>query len=136
MPVKKFLLTFDPDLVSEPITFRMVKDFDLMINILRAEVDENGGRLMLALEGSGPQIQKAVKYLEDVGVAVQELKEYIRKDDAKCTNCGMCISICPVAAYQMDRRTWKVVFLNEKCIACGMCIDACPPGAIKLRAQG
>jgi len=136
MPVKKFLLTFDPDLVSEPITFRMVKDFDLMVNILRAEIDENGGRLMLALEGSGPQIQKAVKYLEDAGVAVQELKEYIRKDDAKCTNCGMCISICPVAAYQMDRRTWKVVFLNEKCIACGMCIDACPPGAIKLRAQG
>ena len=136
MPIKKFLLTFDPDLVSEPITFRMVKDFDLMVNILRAEIDENGGRLMLALEGSGPQIQKAVKYLEDVGVVVQELKEYIRKDDAKCTNCGMCISICPVAAYQMDRRTWKVVFLNEKCIACGMCIDACPPGAIKLRAQG
>ena len=135
MPVKKFLLTFDPDLVSEPITFRMVKDFDLMVNILRAEIDENGGRLMLALEGSGPQIQKAVKYLEDAGVAVQELKEYIRKDDAKCTNCGMCISICPVAAYQMDRRTWKVVFLNEKCIACGMCIDACPLGAIKLRAQ-
>jgi ferredoxin len=135
MPVKKFLLTFDPDLVSEPITFRMVKDFDLMINILRAEVDENGGRLMLALEGSGPQIQKAVKYLEDVGVAVQELKEYIRKDDAKCTNCGMCISICPVTAYQVDKKTWKVVFLNEKCIACGMCIDACPLGAIKLRAQ-
>ncbi|MCX6653410.1 MAG: 4Fe-4S binding protein [Methanomassiliicoccales archaeon] len=135
MPVKKFLITFTPDLVSEPITFRLVKDFDLVINILRAEIDEMGGRLMLALEGSGPQIQRAVKYLEEAGVQVQELKEFIRKDDVRCTNCGMCISICPVSAYQVDKATWKVVFLNEKCIACGMCIDACPPGAIKLRAQ-
>ncbi|HXZ24035.1 MAG TPA: NIL domain-containing protein [Methanomassiliicoccales archaeon] len=133
--LKKYLLTFDPDQVSEPITFRIVKDFDLMVNILRAEIDEHGGRLMLGLEGSGPQIQKAVKYLEEAGVQVQELKEYIRKDDARCTNCGMCVSVCPVSAYQVDKNTWKVVFHNEKCIACGMCIDACPPGAIKLRAQ-
>jgi ferredoxin len=135
MPIRKFLLTFNPDIVSEPITYRIVKDFDLMINILRAEIDEQGGRLMIAFEGSGPQILKAVKYLEESGVQVQELKEFIRKDDARCTNCGMCVSICPVSAYQVDKKTWKVIFLNEKCIACGMCIDACPPGAIKLRAQ-
>jgi L-aspartate semialdehyde sulfurtransferase ferredoxin len=135
MPIRKFLLTFNPDIVSEPITYRIVKDFDLMINILRAEIDEQGGRLMIAFEGSGPQILKAVKYLEESGVQVQELKEFIRKDDARCTNCGMCVSICPVQAYQVDKKTWKVIFLNEKCIACGMCIDACPPGAIKLRAQ-
>jgi ferredoxin len=135
MPIRKFLLTFNPEIVSEPITYRIVKDFDLMINILRAEIDEQGGRLMIAFEGNGPQIQKAVRYLEDSGVQVQELKEFIRKDDNRCTNCGMCISICPVSAYQMDKKTWKVIFLNEKCIACGMCIDACPPGAIKLRAQ-
>jgi len=128
-------LTFNPDIVSEPITYRIVKDFDLMINILRAEIDEQGGRLMIAFEGSGPQILKAVKYLEESGVQVQELKEFIRKDDARCTNCGMCVSNCPVQAYQVDKKTWKVIFLNEKCIACGMCIDACPPGAIKLRAQ-
>jgi len=135
MPIRKFELTFDPDIVSEPITYRIVKDYDIMINILRAEIDDQGGRLMIAFEGSGPQILKAVKYLEENGVQVQELKEFIRKDDTLCTNCGMCVSICPVQAYQVDNKTWKVIFLNEKCIACGMCLDACPPGAIKLRAQ-
>ncbi|MDD1771236.1 MAG: 4Fe-4S binding protein [Methanomassiliicoccales archaeon] len=135
MPMKKFLITFSPDQVSEPITFRLVKQYDLMVNILRAEIDENGGRLMLSVEGSGPQIQKAIKYLEDVGVQVKELKEYIKKDDQRCTNCGLCVSVCPVSAYRVDKTTWKVVFQNEKCVACGLCIDACPPGAIKLRAQ-
>jgi len=135
MSVKKFLLTFTPDNVSEPVTYRLVKEFDIMINILRAEVDEKGGRLMIAMEGSGLQIDRAVRFLESSGVDVQELKEFVRKDDARCTNCGMCVSICPVSAFQVDKGTWKVTFLNERCIACGMCVDACPPGAIRLRAQ-
>jgi ferredoxin len=135
MTTKKFLLTFTTENVSEPVTYRLVKEFDIMINILRAEVDEKGGRLMIAMEGSGPQIARAVKYLDSSGVSTQELNEFVRKDDSRCTNCGMCVSICPVSAYLVDKDTWKVVFLNEKCIACGMCVDACPPGAIKLRAQ-
>jgi hypothetical protein len=44
MTVKKYLLAFNPEIAGEPITYRMVKDFDLMINILRAEIDEHGGR--------------------------------------------------------------------------------------------
>ncbi len=135
MTVKKFLLTFTPENVSEPVTYRLVKEFDIMINILRAEVDEKGGRLMIAMEGSGPQIDRAVKYLDSAGVSVQELKEFVRKDDERCTNCGMCVSICPVSAFVVEKGSRRVVFLNEKCIACGMCVDACPPGAIRLRAQ-
>jgi ferredoxin len=135
MTSKKFLLTFTPDNVSEPVVYRLVKEFDIMTNILRAEVDDQGGRLMIALEGSGPQIDRSVRFLEASGVQVQELKEFIRKDDTRCTDCGMCVSICPVSAFSTDKRTWKVVFLNERCIACGMCIDACPSMAIRLRAQ-
>lgn len=135
MAVRKYHLTFTPENVSEPVTYRLVKEFDVMVNILRAEVDEAGGRLMIAMEGSGIQIERAIRYLEASHVQVQELKEFIRKDDARCTNCGACVSICPVKAFVMDGRTFKVAFLNEKCIACGMCVDACPPGAIRLRAQ-
>lgn len=132
MASSRYMLYFNPDLVNEPITYRMVKDFDLMINILRAEIDDTGGRLIIAFEGSPSQIKSAIKYLTDNRVEIKELNEYVRKDGERCTDCGMCISVCPVSAFILDRSTWKVVFHSEKCIACGMCVDACPPGAMKL----
>jgi len=132
MPKQKYLLTFTSDIVDEPITYRIVKDYDLLVNILRAEVDDHGGRLLISMEGSGQQIKKAVRYLMDAKVQVKELNEYVKKDERRCTDCGMCVSICPVDAFEADRTSWKVTFDPKKCIACGMCVDACPPQAIKI----
>lgn len=133
MVKKKYLLSFTPTLVSEPITYKMVKEFDLMLNILRAEVSERGGRLLIEVEGKPSQINKGVRFVREAGVEVKELNEYVSKDEDRCTDCGMCISICPADAFEIDRKTWKVHFKADKCIACGLCIDACPPYAMKLR---
>jgi L-aspartate semialdehyde sulfurtransferase ferredoxin len=133
MAKKKFELTFSPDLVNEPITYVLVKEFDLRFNIMRAEVRENGGRLLIEVEGKPAQISKGAAYLKGKGVGVKELKEFVIKDEERCTNCGMCVSICPAEAIEMDRHTWKVKFDQEKCIACGMCILSCPPMAMKLK---
>ena len=51
MAKKKFQLSFSPDLVNVPITYRMVKDFDLQINILRAEINETAVRMLIEIEG-------------------------------------------------------------------------------------
>lgn len=132
MATSRYLLSFNPELVNEPITYRMVKDFDLMINILRAEIDDSGGKLMISFEGSPQQIKSAIKYLTDSKVEIKELNEYVRKDAERCTDCGMCVSICPVSAFVVDRSTWKILFHSDKCIACGMCVDACPTGSMTL----
>ena len=41
-------LTFPPDLIRQPVIYRLVKDFDIVINIRRADVkaDYGGGRLL------------------------------------------------------------------------------------------
>jgi L-aspartate semialdehyde sulfurtransferase ferredoxin len=133
MTKKKFQLNFTPDLVNEPITYRMVKDYDLQINILRAEVNDVGGKMLIEMQGRPEMIKNSVDYLKQSKVEVRELKAYITKDEERCTHCGMCISICPVEAMSMDPDTKMVSYLPEKCIACGTCIDACPPGAIAFK---
>ncbi|MCG7843938.1 MAG: 4Fe-4S binding protein [Methanomassiliicoccales archaeon] len=133
MAKKKFMLEFSPELVNEAIVYRLVKDYDLKINILRAEVKEIGGRLLMEVEGKAANIKDAARYLHETRVDVRELVTYVEKNEERCTHCGMCVSICPVEALTVEKPSWKVRYDAEKCIACGMCIDACPPGAMKFR---
>jgi L-aspartate semialdehyde sulfurtransferase ferredoxin len=133
MAERKLLLTFSSELVSSPITFRAARDFDLEISILRAEVNEEGGRLIVSLKGDEGNIQGAIAYMESNKVQVGEVIRLLVKDVSKCTDCSMCVSICPVKAYHLDRTTWEVRFAQERCIACGMCVDACPAGALSIK---
>jgi len=133
MSKRKYLLEFSPSIVNEPLTYRMVKDFDLMLNILRGEVNERGGRLVIEVEGKPSQIHKGIKFLEECGVVVKELNEYVSKDEERCTHCGACLSICPAEAFTVNGETWEIIFNMDRCIACGLCVQACPPGAMKLK---
>ena len=133
MTTRKFLLNFSPSIVNQPIIFRLVKDFELMLNILRAGIDERGGYTVMEIDGKPSQIKKGVGYLESSGVEVKELNEYVSKDEEKCTSCGACISICPAEAFEMVKGTYKVEFYKDRCIACGLCIDVCSPNAMKLK---
>ena len=99
----------------------------------RAVVEEKGGRLLIEVEGRPAQISEGLAYIRSRGVEVKELNEYVDKDLSRCTNCGMCVSICPADAIEMDRETWEVIFHQSKCIACGLCVSSCPPQAMKLK---
>ena len=48
-------------------------------------------------------------------------------DPVKCTNCGICVRVCPFEAYEAST---KPIFSKEKCIRCGLCESLCPVGAI------
>ncbi len=132
MTKRKFLLNFTPSIVNDPIIFRLVREQGLMINILRAGIDERGGYTLMEIEGKPSQIKSGVSYLEGSGVEVKELNEYVKKDEEKCTHCGACISICPAEAFIMTDE-YKVEFDTDRCIACGLCLDVCPPGAMRLK---
>ncbi|MCK7460696.1 MAG: NIL domain-containing protein [Sphingobacterium sp.] len=51
--------------MNEPIVYRLVKDYDLKINILRAEVREVGGRLLMEVEGKAANIKEAARFLNE-----------------------------------------------------------------------
>ena len=127
------VLNFPRSLTKEPITYKLVKDFDIMFNILRARIRPNEqGTLVVQLSGTEENVQKAFKYLDEIGVNWEALSKEIVWDDKKCIHCTACTSICPTKALDVDRETMIVSFDHEKCIACEACLIACAYKAIKL----
>ncbi|HHV62912.1 MAG TPA: 4Fe-4S binding protein [Firmicutes bacterium] len=128
MAKKRIVLTFPPSLVEKPLTYRLVKDFDLAINILHARiVPRESGRLVIELSNSSEEnIDAGIRYLEEQGVNVEPLSKEIRWDEKECINCGACTAVCHSDALRMNPETWKLEFDKDKCIVCEMCVPACP----------
>ncbi|MFB3883387.1 MAG: NIL domain-containing protein [Armatimonadota bacterium] len=70
MAKKAVKLTFPQDLITEPVTFRMARKFDVMPNIRRARVTETIGEMVLELDGSEENLERAIAYLRELGIQV------------------------------------------------------------------
>lgn len=134
MILKRIVLKFPPKLVDKPIVYKLVKDFDLVFNILRARVTPNEvGELVIELKGNKEKYANGMKHLKELGVTVQPLSQDVTRDEQRCTHCGACITICPTGALYMDKKTMQVIFEAAKCIACELCVKGCPPRAMKVK---
>ena len=130
---KRIVLHFPRRLVDRPIVSRLVKDFNLDFNILKASVTpEEEGLLVLELSGERTDYDKGIKYLTEAGVQIQALSRDVTRNEERCTSCGACLTICPTGCFKLDLKTRKIMFQGEKCVACGVCLKACPPRAMEV----
>ena len=130
---KRIVLHFPSRLVDRPIVYRLVKDYNLEFNILKAFfTPEEEGLMVLEISGEQKDYDKGIKYLSRSGVKIQSLSQDVTRNEERCTHCGACITICPTGAFELEPSTRHVKFYNEKCLACGICIKACPPRAMEL----
>ena len=130
---RRIVLRFPKRLVDKAIVSRLVRDYNLDFNILKASVTpEEEGLMVLELSGEQADYDKGVKYLTRSGVKIQSLSQDVTRNDKRCTQCGACVTICPTGAFEVKPSTRQVNFYNEKCVACGVCIKACPPRAMEL----
>jgi ABC-type methionine transport system ATPase subunit len=67
---KRYLFTFPPELVQEPIIWQLGRTFAVVTNIRRADVEETHGWVVLELEGSAEEIERAVAWAQARGVRV------------------------------------------------------------------
>ena len=130
---KRIVLRFPRRLVDRPIVYRLIKDYNLEFNILKASVTpEEEGLMVLELKGKQEDYDKGINYLTKSGVKIQSLSQDVVRNEERCTHCGVCITICPTGAFEVEPLTRRVNFYNERCLACGLCIKACPPRAMEL----
>jgi len=130
---KRIVLHFPRRLIDEPIVYKLVKDFNLTFNILKAAVTPGEeGLLVMELAGEPRDYDKGIKYLTDVGVRIQSLSQDVVRNESRCTHCGACITVCPTGAFSFEQKTKQVLFDQGKCVVCEMCVRACPPRAMEL----
>lgn len=131
---RRIVLRFPQRLADKPIIYRLVKDYDLQFNILRASISqEKEGLLLLELSGPKKSYEDAVRFLTDSGVETQPLANDVLRNDDMCTHCGACVTICPFGCFTVDHVTRRIDFNHTKCVACEICIKSCPVRAMEVR---
>jgi len=124
---KRYILNFPPQSGDKPLSYHLVKDYDIRINILKAEVyPGKRGSLLLELQGKEVNIRKGIEYLKSHHIVCEPLDKRIRFQEDKCIDCGNCTAVCFAGALTMDPETWKLNFDKGKCVVCELCITACP----------
>jgi molybdopterin synthase sulfur carrier subunit len=73
----KFHITFPEQKIKEPIIYQIGKDFQIITNIRKADVDEKTGWMDLELTGEIDEIEKAVSALKKRGVTVDPIERDI-----------------------------------------------------------
>jgi len=132
----KLVCYFSAAQSEQPIVYRLVRDYNLIINIIKADINpQKEGFLVLELEGDKKSYRDGVAFLKSVGVKVEPLSQTVVWQPEVCIQCGACASFCPTEALNIDRKTMEVSFNNKKCVVCGMCLDCCPTRAIKLHFE-
>lgn len=70
-------LTFPEELVRVPIIAQMVRQFDVIPNIRRADVGEDSGWIICELDGDAGPVDRAVAWLQGEGVRVDLLGDVV-----------------------------------------------------------
>lgn len=74
MSTARLHLTFPEHLISEPMIHRMGRDFELVTNIRRANIEDRGGWVILEVEGDDAAIARAVTWLADQGLRIDRIE--------------------------------------------------------------
>jgi len=134
MARKRLDLTFPPRQATKAITYHLVKDFNLVPNILRAQIQPGQeGRMVLELTGGQEQFEQGIAFLRAEGVDVREAASDICLDEDRCVRCGLCTAVCRPGALTLEAKSAELVFDKDKCVYCEACVVACPRRAVTLR---
>ncbi len=132
----RVVLYFSAAQSERPIIYQLIKNTDLIVNILKADINpQKEGYLVVELEGEKDCYEAGIKFLKNLGVIVEPLSQTVVWHDELCIQCGACASFCPTQALAIERDSMIVSFDNSRCVVCGMCLDCCPTLAIKLHFE-
>jgi len=132
MSKKRLDLTFPPRQSLKPVVYHLVKDYDVVPNILRAAIQPGQqGRMLLEVTGKSADLTAGIEFLAEQGLTVREAASDICLDEDRCVTCGLCTSVCRTGSLTLDGE--ELVLDRDKCVLCEACVSACPRRAVTLQ---
>lgn len=127
---RRFRLTFPHHLTDQPILYQLVRDYDLVLNIRRAQVlPDQTGVVSLEIQGPAQSIDRAITFLRAQGIEVTEHDRELGWDPEACVDCGACLPLCqPGALHRLA--SGRVTLDRARCTLCGDCVQLCAYGAL------
>lgn len=130
------MLSFSESASDKPIIHDLIRQYDICINIIKAEMSPGmTGSMLAEFEASEPNIASALGFLSGQGVETALVTDKIIFRNEKCVHCGSCASACFTQALTIGSPDWKLSFRRENCILCRLCIAVCPQRLFSIAAE-
>jgi len=75
MTKRRLVLTFPEELIREPIIYNLGQQFNLVTNIIRADVTDERGWVVLELDGQDEDVEAGISWAISRGVRVEPISE-------------------------------------------------------------
>ncbi|MDZ7635645.1 MAG: NIL domain-containing protein [Bacteroidales bacterium] len=127
MKSRRFVLTFPPEATGEPITYNLIRKYNIMVNIVKADVTPGHvGHLVMEMTAPAKVLKEGMEYMRQRNVECVPIDRTITYREDLCIHCGACSAVCFAGALTMNRKTAELSFEPEKCVVCELCLIACP----------
>ncbi len=73
MAKRRVRFTFPEQLITEPLIYNLGRNFEIITNIRRANVQERVGWVVLELEGAEDEIDRGLEWMTEAGVRVDPI---------------------------------------------------------------
>ncbi|MDH7486790.1 MAG: NIL domain-containing protein [Anaerolineae bacterium] len=72
----KVQLSYPQHLLDKPLIYELIRQFDLLVNILEARVSAEAGWLVVGIRGEQERVQQGLAWIAGQGVQVEVLSEH------------------------------------------------------------
>ncbi|MCS7049145.1 MAG: NIL domain-containing protein [Verrucomicrobiae bacterium] len=76
---KRLWLTYPKKLIQRPVIYELGHRFDVVTNIRQASITEEVGILSLEVTGTPDEIQKAIRWLQRLGIKVEPVAVQLKE---------------------------------------------------------
>jgi L-aspartate semialdehyde sulfurtransferase ferredoxin len=131
----RYSISFPPDKISKPIISGLIRNYNLEINILNADVSSGKtGKLVVEILGLEQNLEKGLEYLSKEGLFYRRIFKELNVKTDDCISCGSCTGVCFSGALKMSENNDGLEVNSQLCVLCGICIKACPLQLISLNS--